>query len=153
MSAQFFPSRTMSIYMGRLFILRSAAVLAALVLVGMCRSARGLDQEADWPPEPALGRLTLRPPLPGSFAQRQMKDRALTGPVRHLWQRLAASRHGQIRTKLPRAGVSDRGAFRLPERLPLPFGRWFAPARRRTGHGGFRKRKGSRRRTPPACLG
>lgn len=33
MSAQFFPSRTMSIYMGRLFLLRSVAVLAALVLV------------------------------------------------------------------------------------------------------------------------
>lgn len=33
MSAQFFPSRTMSFYMARLFLVRSAAVLAALVLV------------------------------------------------------------------------------------------------------------------------
>lgn len=33
MQAQFFPSRTMSIYMGRMFLVRSFAVLAALVLV------------------------------------------------------------------------------------------------------------------------
>lgn len=33
MSAQFFPSRTMSFYMARIFLIRSAAVLAALVLV------------------------------------------------------------------------------------------------------------------------
>ena len=33
MSAQFFPSKTMSLYMGRLFLVRSVAVLAALVLV------------------------------------------------------------------------------------------------------------------------
>lgn len=33
MQTQFFPSRTMSIYMGRMFLIRSFAVLAALVLV------------------------------------------------------------------------------------------------------------------------
>ncbi|MBY8825940.1 LPS export ABC transporter permease LptG [Sphingomonas colocasiae] len=33
MQTQFFPSRTMSIYMGRMFLVRSFAVLAALVLV------------------------------------------------------------------------------------------------------------------------
>ena len=33
MQTQFFPSRTMSVYMGRMFLVRSFAVLAALVLV------------------------------------------------------------------------------------------------------------------------
>ena len=59
-------------------------VLAALVLVGMCRSARGLDQEADWPPEPALGRLTLRPPLPGRLYRSpdSMRGKKLSSSMR-----------------------------------------------------------------------
>ena len=51
-------------------------VMAALVIVGMCRSERGLNQKAGWPPGPASGRVTLRPPLPGSLCSAKRTGRA-----------------------------------------------------------------------------